>query len=85
MRIGYARVSTDEQSLDLQLDALKGVSGPQAADDAGEGGVGPQAPEGGNASPGRCPESRGLDTDALPLGSGDELMTLIPIDGFRRP
>ena len=52
---------------------------PQAADDAGEGGIGPQAPEGRDGAPGRGPESRGLDPDALPLGPGGELMTLDPV------
>jgi DNA invertase Pin-like site-specific DNA recombinase len=58
------------------LDAAAGPGRrPQAADDTRESGIGPQAPEGGDATTGRRPESRGLDPDALPLGSGDEFMT----------
>ena len=42
---------------------------PQAADDAGEGGIGPQALEGRDGAPGRGPEPRRLDPDAVPLGA----------------
>jgi DNA invertase Pin-like site-specific DNA recombinase len=45
------------------------IGGRRAADDAGEGGVGPQAPEGWDGPSGRGPESRRLDSDALSLGA----------------
>jgi hypothetical protein len=46
----------------------------QAADDSGKSGIGPQALEGRDGASGRGPEPRGLDPDALSLGTGDELM-----------
>jgi DNA invertase Pin-like site-specific DNA recombinase len=46
----------------------------------GEGGIGPQAPEGRYGPSGRGPESRCLDPDALSLGSGDEPMTPFELD-----
>jgi hypothetical protein len=49
--------------------------GAQATDDAGEGGIGPQAPEGWDAASGRGPEPRGLGPDALPVGPRCESMS----------
>ena len=36
MQIGYARVSTKEQSFDLQVDALRKIGGSVAKNDDGE-------------------------------------------------
>jgi DNA invertase Pin-like site-specific DNA recombinase len=44
MKIGYARVSTDEQNLDLQLDALQAAGCDAVFQDQGVSGTAPQRP-----------------------------------------
>ena len=52
------------------------VGRPQAADDAGESGIGPQAPEGRDGSQRSRSESRRFDPDAVPLVTRVESVNL---------
>lgn len=60
MKIGYARVSTDEQSLDLQRDALAAAGCERVFEDQGVSGVAAKRP--------------GLDQALAAVGSGDVLV-----------
>ncbi|MCP4407407.1 MAG: recombinase family protein, partial [Gammaproteobacteria bacterium] len=60
MKIGYARVSTDEQNLDLQIDALKGAGCEKIFTDDGVSGI--------------TIERDGLSQAILGIGQGDVLV-----------
>jgi DNA invertase Pin-like site-specific DNA recombinase len=60
MRIGYARISTDEQSLDLQRDALTGAGCERVFEDKGISGTASKRP--------------GLDAALAAIGPGDVLI-----------
>ena len=60
MKIGYARISTDEQSLDLQWDVLTGAGCKQVFEDKGILGTASKRP--------------GLDAALAAVGPGDVLM-----------
>lgn len=60
MKIGYARISTDEQSLDLQHDALRKAGCEEMFDDRGVSGVAVQRP--------------GLEAALARIASGDVLV-----------
>lgn len=60
MKIGYARVSTQEQNLDLQLDALKAAGCDQVFSDEGVSGV--------------IKKRTGLDDALAAIGEGDALV-----------
>jgi len=60
MRIGYARVSTEDQSLDLQIDALRAAGCERIFKDHGVSGVAPKRP--------------GLSQAMAALGEGDVLV-----------
>ncbi len=62
MKIGYARVSTDEQNLDLQIDALKGAGCEKIFTDEGVSGI--------------TIERDGLSQAILGVGEGDILVVL---------
>jgi DNA invertase Pin-like site-specific DNA recombinase len=59
MKIGYARISTDEQSLDLQHDALTKAGCTEVFEDCGVSGIAVRRP--------------GLDTALSRIGKGDVL------------